>query len=175
MAYCLYLVTEDLAVRHPESVELGGCAHAHRPVVDVVKSVCSVALHGLRLLVPALLYAVGVHAVGEVDRRVDVNHIEEREVGVDRYVVLHTVAPVLYQVRLHEQVFLRGDAVAQTSGVAHGYLLIPALLACHALALEGVEAAYGDIEVGERDCHGGVAHVLVEVGGSADCHAEAGE
>ena len=47
--------------------------------------------------------------------------------------------------------------------VAHRYFLVPAFLARHLLALEGIEARDRGIQVGQRQGDGRVAHVLVQV------------
>lgn len=67
------------------------------------------------------------------------------------------------------------DLVGQRTRIAHGNLLIPALVAHLLLAPEGIEAGYGDIQVGQRHGQRGVAHVLRHVGSGAERHAYAGE
>ena len=89
--------------------------------------------------------------------------------------MLHTVAPVLGQIGRHELVFLGVDGVGDMSGIAHRNLLVPALLSGCVLATEGIEAADGDVHVGQRQCDGGIAHVLVEVHRRAQRHAYARE
>lgn len=87
---------------------------------------------------------------------VDVDIVEQREVGVDRNIVLESVAPVFYEVRLEELVFLRVDRVAELSGIAHRDLFIPALFAGHVLALERIKSAHRNVEVRQREAHGRV-------------------
>ena len=89
--------------------------------------------------------------------------------------MLHTVAPVAREFGVEQLVFLGRDGVAELAGIAHRDFLIPALLAGHLLAFEGIEAADGDVQVGHGQGDGGVAHVLVEVHGGTQGHADAGE
>ena len=175
VAYAVNLVAEEFAVGYEEAVDLGGESEAHVPVVDVVESLQRVDDFLLSLFVPGALVLLGVHAVGEVERGVDVEEVEEREVAADGDVVLHAVAPVLGEAGVHEFVLLGADFVFELSGIADGDFLVPALVADGLLALEGVEVGHGDVEVGQRERYGGVAHVLVEVEGGGQRHAQAGE
>ena len=89
--------------------------------------------------------------------------------------VLEAVAPVLDEVGLEELILLGGDGVGDLTGIRHGDLLVPTLLAHLMLATEGVEAAQRDAEVGQGDGYGGVAHVLRKVGRGRDGKADASE
>ena len=89
--------------------------------------------------------------------------------------MLHTVLPILGEAGLHQLVFLRIDGVAETTRILHGDFLIPTLIACSTLALEGIEARHVDVHVWQRQRNAGVAHVLVQVGGEAQRHAQAGK
>ena len=114
-------------------------------------------------VVPRAHDLIGVHAVGEVERGIDVQIVEERERAADRYLVLHAVLPVLDEVGVQQLFLFRRDGVGEMTRVAHGNLLIPALLACHVLALERIEARDGNVQVGHGERHGGIAHVLSQV------------
>ena len=175
MAYGLYLVAENLLVGHEESVELGGGRHAEVPVIDVVESVHRIYALLLVGNIPRALLPLEVHAVSEIECRVDVQEPEEREVAADGYDVLDAVAPVARQARLHDLVLLGSDGVGDVAGIAHGDLLVPPFLAHHVLALEGIEARDADVQVGESHGDGRVAHVLLQVHGAAQRHADAGE
>ena len=87
----------------------------------------------------------GVHAVGEVEGGVDVEVVEQGEVGIDRNVVLETVSPVFDEVRLEQFVLFCLDRVGEAACVAYGNLLVPALVANDMLALERIEPADADI------------------------------
>ena len=117
MAYGLYLVAENLSRRYEESVELSGGADAHVPVVDVVKTIDGVVNLHLSHVVPRLLYLVGVHTVGEVDGRIDVQIAEKREVAADGYVVLHSVTPVARETGVEQFVFLRCYGVGKLAHI----------------------------------------------------------
>ena len=100
------------------------------------------------------MYLVCVHAVGEIERGIDVEIVEKCEVGVDRNVVLETVFPVFDEVRLEQFILFCLDRVGEATCVAYGNLLVPALIAHHMLAFEGVEAADADIQVGHCQSDG---------------------
>ena len=68
----LYLVTENLAAGHIETIQLGAGAHGEVPVVDVVQSVDGIVDHGAGGFVPRLVDLTQVGTVGEVERRGDV-------------------------------------------------------------------------------------------------------
>ena len=72
MADGLYLVTENLAAGHIETIQLGAGAHGEVPVVDVVQSVDGIVDHGAGGFVPRLVDLTQVGTVGEVERRGDV-------------------------------------------------------------------------------------------------------
>ena len=160
VAYGLYLLAAEPGQWRIEAIELCVGAEAHIEVEDVVEAVDGVALDGSSLLVPRLHDFVGIHAVGEGEVRADVDVLGHGEGCADGYLVAHTVAPVLDETALEEEVLLGVDAVGQRSGVAHGYLLVPSLLAHHLLALEGVEAVELYVEGGQCDGDAAVAHVL---------------
>ena len=163
MADAVDLVAEQLAPGHPEAIELRRCRERQAPVVDVVQTVDGVGHLTLVDVVPRAHDLVGVHAVGEVERGIDVQIVEERERAADRYLVLHAVLPVLDEVGVQQLFFFRRDGVGEMTRVAHGDFLIPALLACHVLALERIEARDGNVQVGHGERHGGIAHVLSQV------------
>ena len=154
MADGLYLVAEDFARGQPETIDLCGCAQAHRPVVHIIEAVGGVCHLSLCGFVPRFHHFVGVHPVGEVERRVDIDVFQHREVGIDGNVVLHAVAPILDEVGFEQQILLGVDRIAQMSRIAHGDFLIPSLLACHFLAFEGIETAYGNVQVGQLQTDG---------------------
>ena len=109
------------------------------------------------------MYLVCVHAVGEIERGIDVEIVEKCEVGIDRNVVLETVSPVFDEIRLEQFVLFCLDRVGETARVAYGNLLVPSLIAHHMLALEGVETADADVQVGHCQGDRRVAHVLRKV------------
>ena len=157
------LVAEELFPGHVHTIQLGGCTDTETPVVDIIESVNGIGHLSLRTLVPVAHHLVGVHTVGEVERRIDIQVVEQGEIATDGDVVLHTITPVSRQTGVEQQVFLGSDGVAQLSRVTHGNLLVPAFLARHLLSFEGIEAADGDIQVGHGQSDGRVAHILVQV------------
>ena len=128
MTYGLYLLTEYLPVRYEETVYLCIGADAAAPVVDVIEAIDGIILDSLVLLIPRLVNLVRICPVGKADlwRYVDV--FEHRECSTDRNAVLPAVSPVLDEVRLHQFILLCGNGVGDVSGIAHVYLLIPAVL-----------------------------------------------
>ena len=170
----------DLAVEEAQhgfvhTVERGVGRYAEVPVVEVVEAVSRVAQFLLLLRVPRAVDALCVHDVAERDGGRNVDILEQLERCIDRHAVGHAVAPVLDKVRLEELAFLRRDAVGELSGVAHGYFLIPSLLAHLPFAAEGIEAREGDAEVGQGDGNRRVAHVLRQVARGGDGEADVGK
>ena len=169
------LIAEEFGQGFVETIER--CVHrdAYVPVVEVVEAIGRIAHFALGLLVPTALHPAGIHDVaeGEVGRDVDI--LEQLERGIDGHAVLHTVAPVLHEVRLEELVLLRGDAVGELARVGERYLLVPSLLAHLTLAAEGVHTLERDGHVGQGDGQRGVAHILRDIGRGRNGQADAGE
>ena len=169
------LITENLAVGDIESVELGRERHAHIPVVHIEESLNSVDTLDLILFVPRTLVLLRQHLVVEIERGVDVQVFEDVEAGVGANVMIHTVAPVLRQTRLHEFLLFRMDGVLKITGILQGDFLIPALLSYSIFTLEGIEARYADVHLRQRQVDSGVAHILVSTHGKVQRHAETRE
>ena len=94
---------------------------------------------------------------------------------INRYLMTHTIAPVLDETALEEQVLLGVDAVCECSRIAHAYLLVPTLLAYHLLALEGIEAVELDSHVGQRDRKAAILYLLRKVEIAAQRQSDIGE
>ena len=94
MADCLNLVAKEFSPRCVEHIQFGRCAHTEIPVVDIIESVDGVGHLLLSCIIPRTIDLVGVHTVGEVERRIDVQIVEQGEVATDWDVVLHTIAPI---------------------------------------------------------------------------------
>ena len=161
-AYCrgdhvadpVYPVAEQLAVRNPEAVKLGRESYAHVPVIYVVESVGGIANLFLRSGIPRFLHLVGVHTVGEVERRIHVEIFEEGEGCTHRNLMLPSVSPVLDERTVHQLILLGIDTVGDMSGIAHGYLLVPFLITHHLLSAERIEAGDTDVQVGQGHRYG---------------------
>ena len=169
------LITENLAVGDIESVELGRERHAHIPVVHIEESLNSVDTLDLILFVPRTLVLLRQHLVVEIERGVDVQVFEDVEAGVGANVMIHTVAPVLRQTRLHEFLLFCMDGVLKITRILQGDFLIPALLAYPVLALEGIETRHTDVQLRQCQVDSRVAHVLVGAHGKVQRHAETRE
>ena len=87
--------------------------------------------------------------------------------------MLHTIAPILYDVAIHELVFLGADRVRQVASIAHRNFLVPALFAHSMFAAERIETRERDVEVGQSHGDRRVAHVLREVGSRAQRQSDA--
>ena len=94
------------------------------------------------ILVPGLHHLMRIHTVRKVERGRNVNVFENTERGTDGNLMTHTVPPVLDKAALEQQILLRIDTVGKVTRIAHGNLLIPALLTHHLLTLEGIEAVH---------------------------------
>ena len=64
--------------------------------------------------------------------------------------MLPSVSPVLDERTVHQLILFGIDAVRDVSRIAHGYLLVPFLIAHHLLSSERIEAGDADVEVGQR-------------------------
>ena len=169
------LITENLAVGNIESVELGGERHAHIPIVHIEESQKGIDTLDLILFVPRTLVFLRQHLVVEIERGVDVQVFEDIEAGVGANVMVHTVAPVLRQTRLHEFLLFRMNSVLKITGILQGDFLIPALLSYSIFTLEGIEARYADVHLRQCQVDSGVAHILVSTHGKVQRHAETRE
>ena len=171
----LYLLPSEPRQRRIVAIQLRVGTDAHREVIDIVEAVHRVALHLHRLLVPRLHDLLRVHAVGEreVGRHVDI--LQDAEAGVDGNLVTHAVPPVLDEAALEEQVLLGVDAVRKRTGIAHGNLLVPSLLARHLLSLEGIEAVELDGEVWQGEGNAAVPDLLGKVERAAQRQPDVGE
>ena len=125
--------------------------------------------------VPRAFHFRRVHTVGEVHLRVDIDILEQREVALDRYLVLHAVVPVLYQVRLKQLVLFRPYRVRDLSGVCQRYFLVPSFFASHVFSAEGIESADVNGEVWQGDIECRVAHILCNVERPVQGHVQTGE
>ena len=157
------------------AIEFGVGGNREAVVIDIVEAEHRVAHSHLAVSIPRLLHLVTVHTVGEVERRRDVQVVEERERGTDGHLMTHTVAPVLDETLLEELVLLGRKAVGQRTRVAHGNLFVPALGSHGLLALEGVETLEADIECGQGNRERTVAHVLGQVESTRKRKSDAAE
>ena len=107
----------------------------------------------LCLFIPRTLILLRVHAVGEVERRTDIEHVKQRKVTTDGNHVLHTVAPVLCQAGVHQFVFLSMYLVLELTSIAHTNLLVPTLLTHHVLSAEGIELRHVDVQIRHRQVY----------------------
>ena len=94
------LTLEQFGGGFVKTVEGGIRRNGYAPVVQVVKAVGGVAHFLLQFLAPRTVDAGGVHDVAEGERRLNVDVLKKLEGSVDGYVVLHTIAPILNEVRL---------------------------------------------------------------------------
>ena len=70
-------------------------------------------------LIPRTLVLLGVHTVGEGERRVEIQIAKQGKVTTDGYCVLHTIAPIFGQTGVQNLIFLGRNRIAQLSGIAH--------------------------------------------------------
>ena len=172
MANGLYLLAAKPRHGTIESVQFGIGAYTEVVVIDIVETIQSITLYRIALGVPGLHHLVRICTVGKVETGRNVNIVQHVECCVDGHLMAHTVTPVLNQVALEKQVFLRVDAIGKRSGIAGGNLLIPAFLSRHLLAFERIELAERDVQGGQRQGNAAVAHILAQVEGSAQCQTD---
>ena len=120
MADSLDLITKEFPALCPESIQLRAGSHAHAPVIHVVEAVCGIC-HDLLLfyIVPSPQHFLGIHTVRKVERRCDIDVIEQGEVRLHRDCMLKGILPVLEKVGMQQPVFLGGDGIGQLAGIAH--------------------------------------------------------
>ena len=121
----------------------------------------------------AKVWIDSVHTKDEATAAKDL--LEEIEAGVGADVMVHTVAPVLRQTRLHELLLFRMNGVLKITRILQGDFLIPALLAYSIFTLEGVETRYADVQLRQCQVNSGVAHVLIGAHGKVQRHAKTRE
>lgn len=129
----------------------------------------------MTLSIPRLHDLVGVHTVGEVERRRDVDIVGHRKRCTDGNLMTHGILPVLDETLMHDLTLLSSNTVGQSTGIAYGDLLVPTLRSNHLLALEGIEALQADIQAGQRKRQGAVSHVLCQVEGRGEGEADIAE
>ena len=171
----LYLLSAKPRQRSIHAVKFRIGSQTHREIVDIVETINGVSLHSSVLVVPRLHDLLRIHTVGKGEIGCDVDVIEEREGGINRYLMTHTIAPVLDKTALEEQILLGVDAVCECAGIAHAYLLVPTLLACHLLALEGIEAVELDSQVGQRNRKAAILYLLGKVEVATQRQTDIGE
>lgn len=175
MAHGLYFVAKYFAIGQEHAIELCAGAKAQVPVIDIIKAIHLFAFFLLRGHIPRMECLVAIHAVGEIERGVDVDIIKQGEAAADRDAVLHAVAPILDQIRVKQFTFFRVNRVAELPGITDGDFLIPPLGTHNMPPLERIEAGKIEVEIGQGEGNGLVAHVLIKIGGGAECESNARE
>ena len=145
-------ITENFSTRGPETVELRIGRHTHPPIVHVVEAIRRVGLLHLSCHVPRAHHFVGIHPVGERERRIQTDELQHCETSAHWNTVLHTVAPILDEVRPKEPILLRRNRVTQLSRIAQCNLLVPPFFPRSMPTFKGIEPGDGDVKVGQ--CHG---------------------
>ena len=115
----LNLFTEDLTVRNPEAIDLCRETHIQTPVIDIVETCYGIVYLFLVGLIPRLFHLFEIHTVDKVERRRYIQIIEERKVSLDGDGMLHTVRPVLAQLRLQDHILLSLDLILEQSCIGH--------------------------------------------------------
>ena len=143
--------------------------------VHIVESADRIRDLTLVLFIPRFLGLAEQHDVGKVETGRQRQVVEEGKVGLDGYLVVHTVRPVARHVRVEHLVLLRTDLVLQVTRIAHRDLLVPAFRANGLLTFEGVEARDTEVDIGQFQREGGVAHVLIDTRGGGDVQSDTRE
>ena len=76
MAHSLYFVAKYFAIGQEHAIELCAGAEAQVPVVDVIEAIHLFAFFFLRGHIPRMKCLVAIHAVGEIERGIDVDIIK---------------------------------------------------------------------------------------------------
>ena len=124
-----------------------------------------------RTRIIALLYFSQIPAFRVIERRNDVDILEQVESCRNRNLVLHTVLP-LCQRCLKQQIILCTDGVGNTSGVLQWNLFVPALISCRFFTLERINTIQWDIYVRKRHAQRRVTRVLCDIECSRDVQSD---
>ena len=159
-----------------EAIQGGRRGDRATEIVDAVEVIRRIARHHpLLLRIVFLRDLARVPALVIVELRRDVDEVEELEGRADGDPVLGAAPPIFHEVRLEELVFLRRDAVGEGTGIAHGDLLVPSLVAHPLFPLEGEDLGHRHGEVGEGERDALVAFRLVQAHRSGDGEGTVGE
>ena len=155
----LYLAGLFLELIH--AVERRRGAHRGGVVVEPVESVFGIEVaHFVGHGTPFALLLLEIPLLGIVERRRDVDVVEEVERGRDGYRVLDAVAHVFERLLGEDLRFGGGHRVGHLTRVLHRNLLVPPCLALRLAPFEGVEARDVEDDVGQRHRDRGVLRVL---------------
>ena len=168
MANGLNFVAKELAIRNKHSIKFSACTDAKVPVVDVMEAICGVSNLLLSGCIPWPCHLIGVHAVGEIKRRIYINIIKQRETPADWDAVLHAIAPVFDEIWMEKSVFFRVDWIADLSCIAYRNLLIPAFCPDSMTSFERIKTAQTDVQVRQSEGYTRITHVLIQVGCGAE-------
>ena len=139
------------------SINFGSCCHRHAIVVKTVKAPGCIAIdHLFGNRTPLFVYFLEIPTLLIVDRRVDIDILQQVERGLDRNLVVDTRAhPFEHFVR--KEILLFGIyGVTKRTGVLQRDLLIPTLFANRIFTLEGVDTRHIQHNVRERKLYRGI-------------------
>ena len=143
------------------AVYLRRCTHRHAVIIQAVESPCRIAVdHLLRHRVPLFVYLLEIPALLIIERRIDIEILEQVERGLHRNLVVDAVSH-RFEHLLRKQIFLfHVHGITQRTGILQRYFLIPTLLAHRILALERVDARDTQHDIRERELDSRVPRVL---------------
>ena len=122
--------------------------------------------HLLLLHVVCFFHLIGVPTFGIIERRRDIQILEQRESSTHRNLVLHGIPPILHQARLEQFVFFRIDTITQVTVVTHGNLLIPTFFSDRILPLEREDTTHRNCNIRQCQRDRRVFRTLVHIHGS---------
>ena len=143
------------------TVYLRRCTHRHAVIIQAVESPCRIAVdHLLRHRVPLFVYLLEIPALLIIERRIDIEILEQVERGLHRNLVVDAVSH-RFEHLLRKKIFLfHVHGITQRTGILQRYFLIPTLLAHRILALERVDARDTQHDIRERELDSRVPRVL---------------
>ena len=134
------------------TINLGIQAEAGIIVVDTMEPIDGICIYFfVSRFVPAFCDFTGIPALGIIDRRRQVEILEKGKRGTDRNFMLHTVFPVLYQVRLKKQIIFSLDTILQMSCITNRNFLIPTFFTHRLFPLKRINITERNCQIGQSN------------------------
>ena len=175
VADLVYLVTEDFAVRSPETIDFCGERNAHIPVVDIIESADSIGDFFLVVHIPMLRLFDERGLVSDGERGVDTQIAEGCKTGLNRDRVPHVILPVFGETGMQQFTLLGPDTVVERTGITQIDLLVPSFLTSSLPTFERIESGQRDAHIREGHLDDGVTHILRQIDLRTQRQSDAGK
>ena len=142
--------------------------------IETINSIIQIRVQLMFFHIICLVHLTGIPPLCIVDRRRNLQILEQRESSTDRNIMIHRIFPSADS-GLEQTVIFCSDTVCQTSRITDGNLFIPTLGSGSLLTLEREKTAQRNIKVGERHGDRRVTHSLRNIGSSGQGQTNIGE